>query len=455
MHTDLSTTEVDGGRKWVFPQYVAGLWWRRRRFVAYALMAWLFAAPWIRINHHQAIFFDIFHGKIHFLGLTFWVNELAAVLFFVLFLFSSIIFVTVILGRVFCGWACPITVFMEFIFRPIERVLEGSGARQKQVHAREVADRLISFTTKYTLFALVALVLGNTFVAYFMGSHRLIPMIVEGPSAHWGPFLFMSISSGIIFFQYSWFREQICLFVCPYGRLQSVLLDKDSLIVAYDRMRGEPRGRLGTTHGDCVDCKLCVRVCPTGIDIRKGLQLECLHCTACVDACDSIMDKINKPRGLIRYQTEREVEVKTRRVFRPRLIIYSAVMLLSSALLFGYISTRADFRMTFHRESRDLFTLQDGDIIVNAFRVNVINQIDEEIEIHLESRNEQDLQIEIPEKPIRLQAMEKKAIHVLLKVPKEKFRGTYGLLEAKLRAFDQKGNSLKDIEVRMVGPIFK
>ncbi len=454
MHTDLSTTEVDGKRKWIFPQFVLGIWWKRRGFLAVALILWLLAAPWISVNGHQIVFFDIVKRQIHFFGLTLWVNELSAILLFLLFVFSSILLVTVVLGRVFCGWACPITVFMEFVFRPIERALEGEGARQREFLSKPISDRIEIAVIKYSIFLVISLILGNTFVAYLMGSHRILPMIVEGPAAHMGAFTFMCLSSGLIFFQYGWFREQVCLFICPYGRLQSVLLDKDSLIVAYDPKRGEPRGKLGSSKGDCVDCKLCVRVCPTGIDIRNGLQLECVHCTACMDACDSIMDKVNRPRGLIRYQSESEVEGQKKRIVRPRLLIYLTVVAFAFTSLVGFVIQRKDFRATLHRESRDLYILQN-DLIANPYRLNIINLQEREINLRIEGLDKDQMTIEVPEGPIQLQPLQKKAIHILVKVNKEKFRGKNGLLDSALEISEEGKSEKTIIDIRLVGPIFE
>jgi cytochrome c oxidase accessory protein FixG len=416
-------------------------------------MAWLLIAPWIHVGGRQAVFFDLANRKIDFLGLTLWINELSIILFFILFIISFILLVTVIAGRVFCGWACPITVFMEFAFRPIERWLEGSGVEQKLFKAKPLSQRLGPTILKWTLFMLIALILGNTFVAYLMGSHRMLPMILEGPALHEGPFIFMMISAFVILFQYGWFREQICLFVCPYGRLQSVLLDRDSKIVAYDVKRGEPRGKLGSTTGDCIDCKLCVRVCPTGIDIRDGLQLECVHCTACIDACDSIMHKVNRAEGLIRYQTEQEVHGGKKRILRPRLGIYAFALSSTFIFLGDALFFRNDFRITFHRESaRDLY-VTTGDVIVNPFRAQLINLTQKEIQIRFVSEEPANFSIEVMDGPAVVGAFEKRAFHLLLKFPKEVFKNKFGLLPIRFKALDQ-NNGEQIFEMKVVGPVF-
>lgn len=452
MDIDLSTTTTDGLRKWVYPILAPGRWWKRRRLFAWGLIAWLLVAPWLKVGGHQAVFFDLINRRIHFLGLTFWVNEFMVILFFILLVLSTIVMLTVILGRVFCGWACPITVFMEFVFRPIEIWLEGSGAKQKEFRSKPLSERLLPFVVKWVLFVAIAVILGNTFVAYLMGSHRMLDLIAEGPSAHFGPFMFMLISSGVILGQYGWFREQICLFVCPYGRLQSVMLDKDSLIVGYDKNRGEPRGKLGSTTGDCIDCKLCVRVCPTGIDIRNGLQLECVHCTQCIDACDSIMDKINKPQGLIRYQTEAEVEGKKTRFLRPRLAIYSVVVVVASAFLVGYTSMRKDFRATIHRQSSSrLFEIDADDKIVNPVHIHLTNMSEKNLDIRFESISPSALEVIAPEGVVHLKSLEKTEVQLIVRLPHSEFHENFGLADVKFKAVSQDGQE-NELELRAVGP---
>ncbi len=449
---ELSTADAEGRRKWIYPLVVKGAWWLRRKVLAYGLIAWLLAAPWISIGSGPAVFFDLVHRKIHFLGLTFWVNETVIFLSFVLFLLSSVLVLTAVLGRVFCGWACPQTVFMEFVFRPIERFLEGMGANQKNFYATPFHERFPHWLAKWSIFLVIALVLGNTLVAYLFGTNRLLEMMAEGPSSNWGPFVTMLIASGIILFQFGWFREQVCLFVCPYGRLQSVLLDRDSLIVAYDKNRGEPRGKAGKTSGDCVDCKMCVNVCPTGIDIRNGLQMECVHCTLCVDACDSIMDKLGRARGLIRYQTEAEVEGAKRRVFRPRMFVYSFLVLIFSGLVIGLTATRKEFHATVHRESgRDIFDIGQDRLVSNPVRIHFSNYSLQEKVIHFQNPDPTDLQIVVPQGEMKIPAGEKLTVHLLLKLPPSHFHESFGLKEVMFEAADQQGMS-RNLKIRMVGP---
>lgn len=448
----LSTLDSEGGRKWVYPLLAAGKWFHRRAVVAAILIAWLLIAPWIQVQDKQGLFFDLVHDKIDFLGFTFWINETPVFLSFVLALFAGILLFTAVFGRIFCGWACPFPVFLEFAFRPIERWLEGAGASQKLFLARPLSDRLPQFLAKWFLFIAISFVVANTFVAYFFGSHRLIEMIQEGPILHWKTFLGVSVATAAMVFQYGWFREQICLFVCPYGRLQSILLDKDSIIVAYDSKRGEPRGRAGKTSGDCVDCKLCVHVCPTGIDIRQGLQLECLHCTQCIDACDSIMTKFNRPPGLIRYQTENEVEGKPRRILRPRPAIYSSLLLVASIFLVSFTAGRKEFSATLHRQSyRDLYTRDDAGLIQNEVRLHILNKSDTVLIIQFKPLSPEGLQVISPQGPAEMTGGSEQERHLILKLPSDAFKNYSGSRLVRLQLIDQ--NLIhQDFEVQMLGP---
>jgi cytochrome c oxidase accessory protein FixG len=451
---ELSTADPDGNRKWIYPIVSKGPWYRRRLLVAILLMVWLFLAPWLKFDGKQLLLFDLVTRRIVFFGTTFLVNETFVFLAFVFFIFSSIFLLTALMGRVFCGWLCPITVFMEYVFRPIERWLEGSGGKQKEFLAKSFGDRWAQSLAKWFLFFLVSFVLGNTFVAFLMGSDSLVLMVREGPLDHWGPFVFMLISTGLIFFQYTWFREQICLFVCPYGRLQSVFLDRDSLIVAYDTKRGEPRGKPSQVTGDCVDCKMCVKVCPTGIDIRNGLQLECVHCTQCIDACDDVMSKLKRPMGLIRYQTMRELQNGLRIILRPRLFIYLAVFALSLVGLTTYSLSRNPYSITLHREAgRDLFTVDSEGWIVNPFKANLANRTDREVQLRLVSLEPTDLQIILPEGDhFSIPPQSKTVGFVLLKLSRAIFAAHSGVVDIKLKAVDAEQNAFV-IKARVTGPL--
>ncbi len=433
-YVDLSTVEHDGKRKWVYPIVRKGLWYYRRFLVAMGLIAFLLITPWTTVDGRQSLLIDFLNFRILFFGMTFHASEAIVILGLLFTVIAIILLLTAIFGRVFCGWACPQTVFMEFVYRPIEKLFEGEGASQKQFHSRPLADRFLVTGSKYAIFLVVSLIISNTLIAYFFGAHHLIDMMREGPHLHWKPFVGMSVVTGIILFQFAWFREQVCTFICPYGRLQSLLLDKDSLIVAYDARRGEPRGKMvaKTTEdlsshsepvrGDCVDCKLCIAVCPTGIDIRQGLQLECVSCTQCIDACDSIMNKLNRPTGLIRYDTESRLEGKPLRILRPRLFIYGILFSLGASLLFGFGYNRSWAKATLHREtSTTLFTKDSEGKIINTLRLHIQSLSDETTVLSVKAKSPDGLEIQVPSGAMSLNAHAKNTLHILALLPQQSF----------------------------------
>ncbi len=305
----LYTIDSRGNRKWVYPEIVWGRFLKSRTFVAYLLMATYLFSPWIRINGEHLILLDITERKFTFFGSVFWATDTIFLMFFLTSLGLILFLVTAVLGRVWCGWACPETVFLEFLFRPIERLIEGNATQRKRLDAAPWGvEKILRKGLKHVLSATLASVVANTALAYFIGTEKLLEVMTSSPIQN--PVLFSVMISlmALMAFQFGWFREQFCTVVCPYARFQSVMLDPDSLVIGYDNNRGEPRGKKDKSDaGDCIDCKLCVRVCPTGIDIRNGLQLECINCAQCIDACDSIMHKIGRPLGLIRYDTERKL----------------------------------------------------------------------------------------------------------------------------------------------------
>lgn len=372
----LSTLNVDGSRRWIHPRLSRGIYLKRRRIVAAVLMVVFLVIPYLRLGGKPLVLLDLPHRQFTLFGVTFLPTDM--LLFMLLFVASvvAIFLATAMYGRVWCGWACPQTVYMEFLFRPIEHWLEGGPRGSKKLDRRRgLHPRRI---LKYAIFLLFAMVLAHTFLAYFVGVDQLAQWVRRSPVEHPTSFLVMLITTALVFFDYAYFREQTCIVACPYGRLQSVLLDPQSLIISYDPSRGEPR-RKGikerpATAGDCIDCKLCVLTCPTGIDIREGLQMECIHCTQCADACDAVMARIGKPKGLIRYTSRAEIEGHARRLLRPRVVLYPLVLAVTLGLFAFTLATRSDTEVTVLRGLGAPYRIEAGGRVLNQIRIKVTNR---------------------------------------------------------------------------------
>ena len=373
----LYTVNSKGVRKWVYPTIVSGFFRYRRRIVAILLMLFYLLMPWISVGGNQAVFLDLAHRRFIFFGSTFWATDTFFLLLTLAILGLSLFFFTSLLGRVWCGWACPETVFLEFLFRPIEQLIEGSPTQRRKLDEQPWSLKKLRLKIlKYLCFSVIAWMLASTALAYFIGRTPLFEMMASYPWNNWGMFLLTLSLMGVLLFQFGWFREQFCTVVCPYARFQSVLLDDSSLVVGYDSSRGEPRGKISrNSGGDCVDCGLCVKVCPTGIDIRNGLQLECIQCAACADACDSIMSRIARPLGLIRYDTERGLAGEKVRLMRTRVAIYGAA-LLSIVLFFIYSLQTRDLHQAsiFHSPHDAPFAELASNEIVNHLEIHIENK---------------------------------------------------------------------------------
>ncbi|HHP7239234.1 cytochrome c oxidase accessory protein CcoG [Longibacter sp.] len=373
----MATLNADGSRKWLYPELNKGRWYYYRLIVAWVLVAVFVSLPIIKINGKPAIFLDVLHREFTFFGMTFYPTDTLLLMLLMIGALVSVVLFTALLGRVWCGWACPQTVYLEFFYRPVERLFEGKEhVRKRRDEGPWSVDKLWRKAGKHVVYLGFSLALAHTFVAYFAGWDNLITWMQGSPADHWGYFVMMAGTTGLIMFDFGFFREQMCTIACPYARFQSVLLDPDSLIVSYDEERGEPRGKgkERSDMGDCVDCYACVRTCPTGIDIRDGLQMECLHCTQCIDACDDIMEKVGFEPGLIRYSSEREDEGKSRRSVRPRTVIYSLLMVLIVSIFAIAFTTRGSYDVNVGRASGEPFVVLPNDEVANRLRFRVRNQ---------------------------------------------------------------------------------
>ncbi|MEP1855037.1 cytochrome c oxidase accessory protein CcoG, partial [Nonlabens ulvanivorans] len=304
----IGTINEDGKRNWLYPKKPTGKFYDYRKWVSYGLLAFLLAAPFIKINGNQFIMMNVLERRFNIFGFPFWPQDFHLFVIMMIIGVVFVIFFTVAFGRIFCGWMCPQTIFMEMVFRRIEYWIEGDRGKQIRLDKQKWdAEKIRKKGTKWFIFAVISFIIANVFLAYLIGSDQLFKYIKDGPLAHLSTLLSLIIFTAVFYFVFAWFREQVCIIACPYGRLQGVLLDDKSIIVAYDHKRGEKEegralfkkneDRAATGKGDCIDCGQCVQVCPTGIDIRNGTQLECVNCTACIDACDQIMEKVDLPKG--------------------------------------------------------------------------------------------------------------------------------------------------------------
>jgi cytochrome c oxidase accessory protein FixG len=375
----IATVNDNGGRNWLYPKKVKGRYFNKRRIVNGILLVCLFIGPFIKVGGQPFFLFNLLQRKFILFGVVFWPQDFSL---FVLAMITAIVFVvlfTVVFGRIWCGWICPQTIFMEMVFRRIEYWIEGDARKQKKLNKQQWGtEKIRKKGLKFIIFYLISFLIANIFLAYIIGSDALLEIITDHPKNHVNGLISIFIFSGIFYWVFAWFREQVCIIACPYGRLQGVMIDKNTIVVAYDYLRGEKRGRLNKnekerTLGDCVDCNQCVEVCPTGIDIRNGTQLECINCTACMDVCDNVMNKSKLPEGLIRYTSEENIEKGESKIFNNRVKSYSMVLLLLISLLVFFMMSRSPIATTILRAKGQIYQVQE-ETISNLYTFNLLNK---------------------------------------------------------------------------------
>ncbi|HNR20803.1 MAG TPA: cytochrome c oxidase accessory protein CcoG [Bacteroidia bacterium] len=389
----IATITKEGKRAWIYPKKPNGKLYNYRTLVSYIFLAIFFLLPWIKINGHPFMMLNVIERKFVLMSIAFFPQDF---FLFVLAMITFVVFIalfTALFGRLWCGWACPQTVFMEMIFRKIEYWIEGDYMQQKALNAQAPnPQKSLKKLAKHSIFFFISFIISNTFLAYIIGIDEWKQIALANPSEHTGGLIAILLFTGVFYGVYARFREQVCLVVCPYGRLQGVLLDPNSVVIGYDYGRGEPRGKLHKgaerTNGDCIDCHQCVSVCPTGIDIRNGTQLECINCTACIDACNSIMDKINKPHGLIRYTSENAIRNKEKFKVTPRIIGYSIVLFVLLSTLITLLAMRSDVETTILRTPGMLYQKQGADSISNLYNIQLVNKTFEEIPVTVKANGQ-------------------------------------------------------------------
>ncbi len=451
----LATTDEHGNRVYLYPEEAKGVWKERRKFFYWFLISVYLFLPWINVNGKPALQVDIFNREFTFLGST--LHGVEPVLFFLMIASGLffIAFITSLLGRVWCGWACPQTVFIQTIYWKIEALVEGSARKRRELdQASWSMEKGVRRLVKWILFTIISLHIAHTFVGYFVGPRVLLQLTTHNPSENWGLFIGTMILTAIFLLDFGWFREQFCIIACPYGRIQSVMMDENSLVIAYDVKRGEPRrgtvDRAG--EGDCINCYNCVKVCPTGIDIRRGNQLECIHCTQCIDACDDIMTKLKKPKGLIRYASENELNGKPRKTMTLRSGIYIGISLILISAFAYFLKASTNLNMVFLRSNIPFRVIEDGQIVLNDFKLKLTHQGSSEYKLDFRIKEEVKGEVSFitPSRPLVLNKPEVKIIF-FFRFNRDFLSGGTKIITVEALDFNT-GKILAEKEVTLVGP---
>ena len=446
-----SSLRSDGSRNYVHPADVSGRFTTRRNIVFGVLIAIYLALPFIRINGHPAVFLDVAHRRFYLFGGSFNSQDFWLAFFLLTGVGFSLIVMTSLFGRVWCGYACPHSVFLEGVFRRIERMIEGPrNERLKRNAAPMSFDKLWRKSLKHVLFLGLAAVLAHVFLSYFVSLPGMLDMVRHSPSRHMEAFLWTTGATVVMYFNFAWFREQLCLIICPYGRLQSTMTDSHTLVIGYDTTRGEPRGKASDPNaGACIDCKRCIQVCPTGIDIRNGLQLECVGCAACIDACDEVMDRLDRPRGLVRYDSMRGFEGVPTTFWRPRVFIYGALGLLGLTVATITMRSRTSFEAHLLRQAGAPFQLS-GEVVTNPVNLHLVNKEAEPVHVSIRSRSDSAVTMETAITEFDLAPHESRYVPIMLRVPRPALRDVVkGRIEVVDRAQPDKP---KLTEISIIGP---
>lgn len=446
----LYSINADGSRNFLHPADVRGRWQTRRNLVHAALIAVYLLLPWLRVGGRPAVHFDLPGRAAYLFGRSFTNQDFYLVFFLVTGMGFGLFVVTALVGRVWCGFACPQTVFLESVFRRVERWIEGPRERRIRRNAGPATlDKSVRKGLKHLLFLGMSAGIAHAFLAYFIPVEQLAGLLRSGPEGHWAAFGWTVFWTAALYFDHAWFREQTCLVVCPYGRFQSVLVDADTVLIGYDQRRGEPRGRKGGEGGDCVDCFRCVVVCPTGIDIRRGLQMECVGCTNCIDACDEVMIRLGRPRGLIRYDSRRGFGGERRRGWlRPRVLLYGALGALGLGV-FGFVASgRADFEARVLRSAGMPYVLEGGRIR-NLYTLHLQNKTDAAVEYRISPPSGEALEIIIAQPRVAIPGMGDAEVPVFAFLPLEAYEHPFPL---RFRVKPVAGGEEQELEVTFRGP---
>lgn len=455
----IATVDGEGKRLWIYPKKPSGRLHQWRIAVTVLLISIYLAGPFIKINGQPFLLLNIFDRKFVVLGQAFWPQDFVLLAITLLTFFVFVILFTVVFGRIWCGWLCPQTLFMEMVFRKIEYLIEGDAAAQKRLKNEPwSAGKLGKKTLKHTIFVLISALIAHSVLAYLIGAESTLAIIQQSPMANVTGFIAMIAFAATFYFNFAKFREQACIAVCPYGRLQGVLLSKSSIVVAYDWLRGEPRGHrkknspIESNLGDCIDCKLCVQVCPTGIDIRNGTQLECVNCTACIDACDDVMLKIGKPKGLIRFASIDSITNRIQKIISPRVIGYSLVLLALIGVLGFATITRSDVETTILKVPGTLYQREPG-LITNLYNVEFVNKTFNDLKLEIRVEEPESAQIvRVDGKEITVAAEGLAKSVYFIKIPEGQITNARTVVRLGIYS---NGKKLESVKAKFIGPVTK
>jgi len=454
----LATIDESGNRKWIYPKKPKGKFTKARNWVSAFLLAFLFTGPFIRIDGQPLLQFNLIERKFILFGQIFWPQDFHLFVIGMIILVLFITLFTVVYGRLFCGWVCPQTIFMEGVFRKIEYAIEGDWKQQMKLTKMPWnAEKIRKKTLKHVIFFAISFLIANTFLAYIIGSDALIDIVTDPPSEHIAGLTAITVFSLVFYGVFAKFREQVCTTVCPYGRLQGVLLDRQSVVVAYDHVRGEQRGKFRKNEdrdevgkGDCIDCGHCVHVCPTGIDIRNGTQLECVNCTACIDACDEMMEAVNLPTGLIRYTSEEQIQTREPFKLSTRAKAYTIVLAILIGVLTTLLVTRTEVEATILRTPGMIYQTNEDGTISNLYNYKIINKTNEDLDFTLRPLDN-DLNIRMVGRVPELKMQEVAEGAFFLSAPPEDFE--LGSLKTELGIFNSDGEMIEKVKIKMAGPL--
>lgn len=447
----VTTINRDGSRYSVHPADVSGTFTLWRRMTGYGLIALFIALPWIPVGGHPAVFLNVAERRFHLLGLTLAVQDAWMLFFLVSGLAFTLFYVTALFGRIWCGWACPQTVYLEHVYRRIERWIDGDAGQRRRLSAAPMSGgKLLKRLSKHTLFILVSFTIAHIFLAYFVSLPQLWSYMTAAPAEHIRSFIFVAVFTTLLYINFSWFREQLCIIICPYGRLQSALIDDNSLIVGYDENRGEPRSRMREPEmGDCTECNRCVEVCPTGIDIRQGLQMECVGCASCIDACNETMQRIGKPKGLIRYDSLVGLNGAKTRFIRVRTILYTLLMCVGASVMAVTFSNLQPLDVSLTRmQGLPYYTTEE--VVRNQFQLRLLNKLDEPAYFTLEQGSlPAGVEVRGFEEAVEVGPLEEQVRPVIVLQDRSTYNGSF---EVSLIIRGQPGDTRQALRAEFLGP---